>query len=714
MIAPGGSIGLRNGALAGLKPGAFTPDDMPMPALTSQDNKDAETDTAPIHPDVDKEETLKEISDNVKEAFESDEYSKAPEREISIERWQAIYRTMMGHKPRVAQPFKSTYIIREVWRQMYVLYAQINQQFFTGSQLFRYDPRHPGGEVQADSATNLAHWQIYHYGYEARFRRWLECALCYGTSYMTYGWQQFQRKWNKPKEWIDDDTLGTWWDSNTEEIVEEAPWFDFIAPSSIISHPRYEEVRESPYVFWRKAISPANVKTLIREGYLDAKRCQKAADDQDAQASQRELDEMREESPGMRSHSELSNIFPTDAPLLMSVCWSTNGWEVVKLGDSHVVRCQKLQNDEIPLLALRNYPQIGEHHGYGEPLVIMEDQRFMNDASSMLIDSFHYQYNPMMKVKQRARQAWARSVFKPGGKVELEDMGDIEPLQWAVDGPTQLIQMIEFFSGKMQDYTGLNNKLDGSAPNTGTATGMVKLQNAAGLRMQDKVRTFIPGFRELYRTLYNLNQENLRTEQFYRLEGEDGKRSFMQGGPEAFQADVDVDVVLADLMEGDPEKIAKWMQFGQFFGQDPIVNKKAMLERILRGMGERKPKIFINDPATAQIAASSENADWEAYGQMPEPNPTDNHQLHLQTHAPEMRTPEYADPLRKGELDRHMALHQGYLQAQQQAAAQAQAAQGGAMGPPKPSGQGGVQDAANARTKNIMPGGAQASGGGQQ
>ncbi len=291
-------------------------------------------------------------------------------------------------------------------------------------------------------------------------------------------------------------------------------------------------------------------------------------------------------------------------------------------------------------------------------------------------------------------------------------MDAIQPLVWATDTPQELMSMIQFFKQNMREYTGVNDKLDGSAPNSGTATGIVKLQNAAGMRMQDKVRTFIPGFRELYRTLYNLNQENLRSAQFFRIEGEDGRRTFMQGGPEAFQSDVDVDVVLADLMEGDPEKIQKYMTFAQSFAQDPMINRKVLLERVLRAMGERKPKIFLNDPTTASLDASSENTDWEAYGQMPEPKDSDNHQVHLQVHGPETRTPEYADPLRKGELDRHMAIHQQKMQAQQQAQAQAASQQG--AGQIAPSGQGPAQDQANSRANNMLGKGMKAGGGGQQ
>ncbi len=587
--------------------------------------------------------------------------------------WEGVYRAYRGLRPANSGPYKTIYVIREIFRQMETLKPQISKQFFGGEQLFRYEPRHPGQEDQAMGATSIVHQQIKRKMLDAQLQMWLDTATLYGTSYLTYGWRKFKHTHRKISLMHRKDDDKTAWERKSSEFVYESPYVEFLKPWDVYTHPDVEDCRNSPLVVVRKVVSTADLKTLVREGWLDEDLTKEALE-QDKGGPVDHLTAWRL-ARAQGYDERIDRSADGDEPHELLTGYTNDGHEYAILNSKHLVRAQKSKDGEIPMLAQRNYAQIGEHYGIPEPLIIMDEQRILNDFMGMYIDGTHIARNPMFKVSKAAKKDWGFASFRPGGAVYLDNMGDVEPL--AVNPSVMnLPQDAAFIQNNMKLATGLSDELAGSGSSQRTATGLVRLQDAAGERMAHKVRLFMPMFSEVYRILYDLNARYLSDEVAVRSLGEDGKAVFGRYGPDVFNADVDVNVELANVMESNPETRQKWIETIKLFGMDPLINQTLLRERVFRAMGEKKPKMFLANPQNAQGDAMAENLQLEAVGILPDPNPNDNHQLHLQIHQMETQTMPFMalNPQWQIALQKHMSIHNSYMQQQMMAQGQQQMA----------------------------------------
>lgn len=610
-------------------------------------------------------------------------------RESEIEPiWSAVYRAYRGYKP-ARGPYKSQYVIREVFRQVESLKPQIHRQFFSGDQLFNYAPMHPGQEIYSQAATEIVHQQIYRNEIDRELMFWLDNTVLYGISYLHYGWRKFKRVKYKISSMHAKEEK-TWWQRETEDILIEAPAMDFIPPWEIYTHPYVEDPRESPVVYWRRVVSPNDLKTLVREGWLDKDLTRKAVEAGGATG----YSALEELGPPGESREDLQwRLDKADEPQELLVCYTNDGMEYAILNGKHLVRATKCPYGEAPIISQPNYPQAGEHYGIPEPLVILDDQRLLNDFMGMYVDTVHYTLNPMWKLHRRAAKDFHHTTFRPGGKIILDDMNDLQPL--AVNPTAMDLQaQAQFILRNMKLATGLSDELAGMGSNQKTATGLVRLQDAAGARMEHKVKLFMPRFKQVYATLYLLNAMYLDEPTAVRLQGADGKFAFSKHNPDVFQADVDVQIELANMMEAGPEAAAKWQNLYKLVGQDPRVDAGLILQRMFRAMGEKRPKMFMASPVTSQADAMEENEAFKAYGYIPDPNPQEDHQQHLQVHQMFMQTQDFQamslqQPLWAEMFARHVGVHGAYVQQMQQANQQAQQA------PTNPEGQGAPLPQAN-------------------
>lgn len=647
----------------------------------------------PLAKECQSEEARKQVAENIKQVFLA--YKGWREQEVDFI-WDGMERAYKGLKPRNPGPYKYNYVIREIFRQVETLKPQLAKQFFNSDQLFRFEPRHAGFESQAAAATSICHDQIRRYNMVSELRSFgIDSPLLYGVGYLTYGWRRYKHVLRKIKP-MHDLNKKKWWKRETEEVDQACPYLEALHPRDVYVHPNAEDPRYSPAVFVRRVVSLDDLKTLVREGWLDAKCVEKVGENQDGSLAYMSLEEKH------RNYDRKLDRTPDgEDPQEMLICWTNDGWEYVLINRQFLVRGQRLEDGVIPILAQRNYPQMGEHYGIPEPFVILDDQRILNDMMSMFVDSYHITCNPMFKVKRGdAEKAWKMTTFRPGGHVVVNDINDIVPFD-AKPTDMNLAQNAQFILRNMKLSTGVTDELAGAGSQAKTATGLVRLQDAAGARMEDKVARLIPGYREAYKILYNLNANNLDEEVAARLEGDDGVRAFRRYGPEVFSPDVDVEVVLSNMMESSPELMNKWQSMFQMMNGNPMVEQTALIERVFRAMGEKKPKMFLSNPVNAQGDALEENGQWKNVGVLPDPKPSDNHQVHLQIHQMQAASSEAAtkDPMWVQELQRHIALHQAYLAQMQQS--QAQASQTNLE--PEPQGMG--MPEADARTNAMFDNG---------
>ncbi len=609
------------------------------------------------------------------------------------------------------------YVIREGFFQFETLLAQICPQFFGESRLFRYAPQQAEFIQKAVGATEIVHAQMRRTHAESQLRDWLKCAMFYGVSYLTYGWQHYKRVVRRPLP-LHSDPEQEPWKVRTEEIIFEAPYLEFIKPWEVYCHPFIEDCRNSPTVSIIKMLSVADLKTLARELYLDADAVQQAIEDGPAAPNQNR--NLNFPSPMPQYDYQLDSS-DGSAPHEMVVTYTNEGWEYVMLDGRAIARAQRCRYGEIPIIGLRNYPQAGEHYGIPELVSILDDQRLLNEVMSSYVYSIHMQLNPRVKVKRNAVKDYNAATHKPGGKIILDDMNDVMPFE--VNPTTMSLEQVgSFLMNNMRRTTGLNERLAGSAPNTGTATLGVHLEQAATKRMMEKVALFAPAFGDAYMALYRLNAMYLDDKVPVRMLGASGADIFNRYGPDAFEPDVDVEVELANQSAG-PEDAVKWQNAYQLTGQDPLVSRKGLLERYFRALGEKRPQALLSDPILAQSDALAENTGVLANGIIGDPKPDDNHQVHIQIHTQAMQTPEFMalvherPPWAKAMQD-HLLKHVQYFQAMQQAQ-QAQAQQSAAAMPntslaAQAQGPQSANPEANARTEAMFQNGARgaAQGGG--
>lgn len=679
-----------------------------------------------IHEDLDDEETLDGTREKCVHVFNS--YRDDDRRRFHARRWGAIYRAYHGIRPINQGPYRQNYFRRVIFRMIETIKPLIIEQFMPGEDLFRYLPEHPGEEDAKAAATRIVHKQIRSArsgrSIELELIKWLEGGIMWGTSYLTTGWSQFKftrRKIRMLHEDVDD--LDKAWDRETEEQESGCPYAEQLNPWELFCHAEIDDPRRSPAVFIQKVCTVSDLWTLVREGWLDEDRTQAAADDiaagQCIYPNEIDVDFTRPEFAMLYNVNTEDSINDSLHELL--VCWTNNGWEYVILDRKHILRAQRLRDGRMPLHCLRNYPQAGEHWGISEVIPVLEEQRLLNDFTSMYVDSFKLCSTPMVLCKDgTAEKAWVGANIRPGASIKLSgDMDAIKPFVMPPlpDGQREMLDDID---RSMTITTGITPELGGTGSNANTATGQVHLEQAASKRIEHKIRLFTPEWRNVMRDFYYLNAAFLDEEVKIRYEGEDGITAFAAHGPEVFAAD-ECEVELQNNPQFTMEEVNAAIQCAQLFMNNPMVNQMRLIEDVFRTRGKPKPKIYLNNPATAPADALTENRDWFGTGIVVDPNPNDDHQTHLQIH--QMAFQQFANnpqvpPGALAAMQRHMNLHQCYMAfAQKQAAMQAQ--QGPAPGqsggpgqipgkPPRP--QGDVKNAANARTEATMKNGMRGAG----
>lgn len=634
--------------------------------------------------------------------------------------WRQFYRAYHGLPPIRPDPYRITYFIRESFRQIETLKPLVVEQFMPGEDLFKYLPEHPGEEDAKAAATRIVHKQIRSSKsgilVETEMMKWIEGAIMWGTSVLVTGWQKFRYTQRKPRLIHEDnDNMELAWDRETEEIMAGCPFAQHYNPWEYYSHPEIEDPRRSPYFFLQSTCSVSDLKTLVEEGYLDEDACKEAAD-QIAGGSttlpyDQDVDFTRPDYSMMYHINDQG--YDEDNPHELLTCWSSNGWEYVLLDRKHLLRAQRLRDGRMPVHCLRNYPQPNVHWGISELQVILEEQKLLNDFTSMYADSVKQCVTPRVLTKRGADTTdYNKHRVAPGAAIPCDDPNNGPKPLVMPPAPQEMLEHIGFVGQKMVMGTGVTAELAGTGSEASTATGQVHLENAANKRIQHKIRWFSPAVRQLYRDFYDLNSEYLSEQVRIRYEGEDGAFAFVEAGPEVFGDEVEVQ--LADQTSGaNPESINSALQLLQLLNNDPLTNQLELRVNVFRAMGFKRPRLMLNNPATSPVKALSENRDWWGTGAILEPSPSDDHGIHLQIHTLILQTAmaqQSVPPSAIAAMQNHIALHQAYMQNSPPPGPPPGAPPGGngpnqtPMGGPPPN-NGPVKNEANARTEKTFSNG---------
>ena len=620
--------------------------------------------------ELDPSEGLKETLDALIPIMEG--YESHPRRLRQEEVWRGVYLSYMGYKHAGVE-----YSIRETWRQQETLESQLIEQILGTDPLFSYRPHADGGEAKAAAASRLVLYQLKNCDRGRSLdagRQFISNSSKYGNGYMTTGWARYKHVNYKVMKTHAQEETKTIWKRKSEDKPVSCPYVTNIDPWDIYTHPYIEDVQECPVVFWRLKVSAGYLKTRVREGFLDADVTEEAVN-----ADAASIGLLDEKHPDQRSIDTMSEMSPdgTNAHELL-IAWQNDGWEYAIIDRKWIARGKRLWRGEMPLESSRNNPQPGEHFGIPDPLIIMDEQRLVNDLATQWVKGLRYTTYPMVTVKRGMKKDWQNAVFRVGGCIEVDNPTDINPLTMNT-AIQNMPSNIGFIMGNMQSTSGITPELSGTGSSAKTATAHVRLQDAAGQRIKHKVRLLSVCFSNLYKTLYQLNQAFNDEEQVLRLVGPDGKFIPYTYSPSDFDQYCDVDIELGNVGETSMEKVAKWMQLLGGFAPYGTLNVQMIQDRVLRAMGEQRPQQF-----RAQPLDGKDDQMWELgqlpMGQcMPEVKATDNHQQHLQVLQMFAMTPMFqqlAEPAKLA-FQSHMMMHQSLLMQQQaaQAAAMQQSTQ---------------------------------------
>lgn len=589
-------------------------------------------------------------------------YETHPRRQRQEEIWTACYLSYMGYKhPGVS------YSIKETWRQQETLESQIHDQILGTDPLFTLRPHAEGGEEKAQAAGRLMIYQLKNCdrgrSYES-MRQFLSNTSKYGNGYITHGWQKYKQTQYKTQKAHAQGEKDSIWKRESSERPVSCPYLTNIDPWDIYTHPYISDVQECPVVFWRIKVSVGYLKTRVREGFLDKDWTEEAVNAGGAADTM-----LTEKHPDGRSHDSMSEMSPdgTGAHELL-VAWTNDGWEYVMIDRKWMVRGKRLWLGQMPIEAAINHPQPGEHFGIPDPLVILDEQRMVNDLATDWFKGTKMTMMPMVKGTASAKKAWQNAKFQVGGFVELAKMDELQVLEMnpAIQG---MPNAINYIIGNMQSSSGITPELSGTGSSAKTATAHVRLQDAAGMRIKHAVRLLSMCFQNIYKTLYQLNQAFNDEEQVLSIVGINGKAIPQKYSPEDFNQYCDVDIELGNVGETSMEKVSKWMQFGQTFIPLGTCDPLMIQDRVLRAMGEQRPQQFRMNPLDGRDDQMWELGQLPMGNVMPNPRPQDNHQQHLQVLQMFMQSQafEQLPPAGKFATQSHLMMHQSFFAQQQEA-----------------------------------------------
>ena len=567
--------------------------------------------------------------------------------------WEATFRAYRGKAPDSFYPYQSIYILKEVFKQVEALKPQLADILWPDDRKFEYQSKSDEGSEYAQKSTLVVEDHIKRFNLDQEGLKWLDQCPIWGVSYLRYGWSQYKHiKRKVVKQHSEEKNL---WKRETEEEPWDGPSLEWIDPWKVYTDPYVEDIRESPVCVIREMVSGSFLKTMVKEGHYDIDAIQRAYKEV-VGAHTLKADSAQQQVEGVEYWLRSINDIDEYEQLHF---YTNDGFEYVILGGKILVMGRRCLYGHAPILTLKDYPQPGEHYGLGEPWVLMHDQEFLNDLSSAFMDHIHFNLQPGWKVADTERKNWDYTEFKPGMTVYLSDINKAEMMD-SRPLTVDWINTLDFVQRRMELHTGITQESAGTGSDQSTATGIVRLQNAASLRFKHKIRWFLPAFRELYAVLYDLEYRFLDQEVAIKMEGaHDGKYLFSKAGPEVFAPDVDVDVVLPPGLESDQERQQKWLNLWQMLGQDPRVDAEGPFCEMLRAFKIKNPKKWWLSSMQTQQNILDEIKDLEMHGCMRDAKPSDNHQLYIQMLQMFMATPKFSamNPIAQGAVSYRLEQH---------------------------------------------------------
>lgn len=637
-----------------------------------------------FHPDADlyDDDRKTEVVKRIYSTFE--QYRDCDERQEMEWKWRMVHDHYFGLR-QTNSIFE--YQIREVYRQVQTTIAQVSEVLLGGDEIFNFKARQPGFDDDAEGATAIVMDMLERFGGLQEIEACLQNSIIYGMGYTLEGWRSFRKTQYKAQS-MHGDGFETMWERKTNEVIENAATLESIPPWCVYSHPAVPDIRNSPMAFLYRGGSAGDLKTLIREGYIDAQATKEAIENGGSTPN------VNRQSSPVRHWNDTQFLDTDENTHEILYCWDFSGWHYIILDGKWIVRAMPIEGDgQYPLRGWPNDQHAETHWGQPDPLLILEEQKLLNEITSLYVKSIWLAL-PRFKIKQNVRQRYDDQTLKPGGRLVVDDMEDIHMIETNAAVP-QMQEVCNWILSNMQAASGSSKEIAGTGSDQKTATGLVRLQNAASKRFQHKIRLMVPVLKGAMRGLYDLCARYCEEEYSFKIAGEEGGAVWKHYDPKVFSPNIDVQVEVGT--GAGPEQATQLMEALKLAAGNPLIQAQELWSEFFKALGLKRVKRFFANTIQTQGDITKQFEMLMTTGIIEDAKPSDNHQMCLTilgallTQYGPMMPP---DAMMRGQ--ERLQQHQAYLQAMMaQMGAQVGGPSQPGSGPPPDAGE--VGNEANGR-----------------
>lgn len=485
------------------------------------------------------------------------DYNQAKQhRAIREEKWKDYYKKYRSYTQPVPDN-RSNLFIPYSYSIVETVMPRIIETMFAVRPYIGLIPLRADQENKAQTIEKLIDYQL-----TQRIRikhiaaMWVKDALIYGTGILKVGWKVEQRTSVVAEPLADfGEEIGELWGSDlveglTDEVeqlvtVYDDPVVDNVDLFDFYVDPSARNIDEAAYCIHREYINIDDIKENSGEDRIyDAAEVNKLI--QELKGDKVNDLEAYGEQHDTGVFDRLSSVGYEGAPMTSDKIevleYWTNDRVIVVAGQRAVIRNEKnpYRLGKKPFVRIVDVPITGEFYGIGEIEPIADLQDELNTKRNQRVDNVSMIINRMWKVLRGANLDFNQLRSRSGGVVEVDDMADIEPIEFphitgdAYHEDEQIRSDIDMTAG-VHDYT-----RGGSPDRRETATTASILSEAANERFKLKVTLMEDlGLRRLGEWLVALNQQFIDEERVISINGAKGLEVF-EVAPNRLLGDYDI------------------------------------------------------------------------------------------------------------------------------------------------------------------------------
>lgn len=513
-----------------------------------------------------------DILDKVIRDFDSAVMTRAPHEEKWV-RWYKLYRSYTEKKDTGANlfiPYTFSAIESVVPRLISTMFAS---RPFIGVL--------PVNEESVDKAK--MHEKLLDYQLTQRINTielasmWIKEALMYGTSHIKPVWRYEIR--NVKQKVPVTSILGVSMESkyqDTEIVAYDDPHVEHIDIWDIYVDPDATNVDDAEYVVHRVFRTKEHIKRMAQNGIY--KNIEKIGNSFSPTSSDEIGSEERMSSIGLSKS-------PKQQDKIELLEYWTDERIIVVANRSAIIRNEPnpFWHGKKPFIRIVDHPVPHEYYGIGEIEPIEYLQYELNDTRNQRMDNVNLVLNRMWKVLRGSDIIPEQLISRPGGFIEVDDMGDIEEIKFT-DVTSSSYKEEEEIKRDIDRTVGVFDYARGETTDRReTATTASILSNAANERFKLKVQLMEDmGLRRLGLMLIQLNQQFIDSERVIRVVGDDGV-NFEILSPEDIMGEFDI-MPIGSTVEPIINKETRVNQLISLYGvmkDSPHINQSEFLKKIL-------------------------------------------------------------------------------------------------------------------------------------